>query len=211
MTEEVKARLFEPFFTTKGEGKGTGLGLATYYGIVKQHRGHIDVESDLGQGTTFKVYLPRISEGIIPQPKQDEIEAAPQGRETVLVVEDERMVRDLLARILRDQGYAVLEAENGVEALRLARRHSSGKIHLLLTDVEMPQMGGVELGKQIKSLLPDTSVLLISGLTEETAQLIDNADPGTTFMHKPFRPAALARKVRDILDFTRLKAGRPCW
>ncbi|MGH2542269.1 MAG: ATP-binding protein, partial [Ardenticatenaceae bacterium] len=151
MTEEVKAKIFEPFFTTKEDGKGTGLGLATCYGIAKQNGGHIAAYSELGHGTTFKVYLPRIEgEANASAPVRNDAGEMPRGTETVLLVEDEQAVRELGARVLQEQGYAVIEASNGVEALQFVEEHPELQIDLLLTDVVMPQMGGRELSERLR-------------------------------------------------------------
>jgi len=153
MTEEIKARIFEPFFTTKEAGKGTGLGLATVFGIVKQSGGHIWVYSEPGQGSTFKIYLPRIEKLVSPVPRQDKSGDLPRGTETVLLVEDEASVRELGARTLRELGYNVIEAANSEEAIYLAREHG-GEIHLLFTDVVMPKMGGRVLADKLTNIYP---------------------------------------------------------
>src|SRR5262249_7175098 len=165
MPPEVQARLFEPFFTTKGPGQGTGLGLATCYGIVKQHGGNIWVYSEVGQGTTFKIYLPRTKEAVAEPPQPTETVTLPTGTETVLVVEDEPAVRDLAARVLRTLGYTVLEATNGEEALHVARAYA-GVIQLLLADVVMPQMGGKVLAARLAEVYSGVKVLFMSGYTD---------------------------------------------
>jgi two-component system cell cycle sensor histidine kinase/response regulator CckA len=200
MDAEVQAHLFEPFFTTKSAGRGTGLGLATCYGIVKQHGGVINCYSEVGHGTTFKIYLPRVE--ALPQTEQRPTytEEMPRGSETVLLVEDEAAVRTLAARILRDQGYVVLEAANGEEGLRLAQERGGEIIDLLLTDVVMPRMSGVALAEQLQALRPAIKVLFTSGYTDNAIIHHSQVDPGIAFLHKPFSPAALARKVRDVLD-----------
>ncbi|MGQ9555464.1 MAG: PAS domain S-box protein [Anaerolineae bacterium] len=199
MSEEVKAHLFEPFFTTKEVGKGTGLGLATTYGIVKQHGGHIYVYSELGEGTTFKVYLPRSFEAVEKLGRRDEESYLPAGQETVLVVEDEPSVRRVEVRILREQGYQVLEAANGVEAMRVAMYHP-GPIHLLLTDVVMPQMSGRELAERLRAIQPKLKVLYLSGYTDNAIVHRGVLDEGVAFLQKPFTIPALAGKVRQVLD-----------
>ncbi|MGQ9552557.1 MAG: PAS domain S-box protein [Anaerolineae bacterium] len=199
MTEEVKQHLFEPFFTTKEVGKGTGLGLATVYGIVRQHQGHIWIYSEPGEGTTFKIYLPAAEEPAQKLPRRDEVGYLPLGNETVLVVEDEPTVRRVAARILREQGYTVLEAANAHEALRLSQEHA-GPIHLLLTDVVMPQMGGRELAARLKAVRPETLVLYVSGYTNNAIVHHGVLDEGTAFLQKPFTATALVRRVRDLLD-----------
>lgn len=200
MDSEVQSHLFEPFFTTKAAGKGTGLGLATCYGIVKQHNGSISVYSEVGHGTTFKIYLPcvaSITEGHV-QPIA--IDRLPRGAETVLLVEDEIAVRALAARVLRAQGYTVIEAANGDKALTLAHDWGEAGIDLLLTDVIMPQIGGRELAARLKALLPQIKVLYMSGYTDDAIVHHGRLEPGIVFLHKPFSPAALARKVREVLD-----------
>jgi CheY-like chemotaxis protein len=209
MTEEVKARLFEPFFTTKEVGKGTGLGLATCFGIVKQSGGHIRAYSILGEGTTFKIFLPQ-AEGTAPvavKPEPTDILA--QGTETILLAEDEATVRDLAARALRQQGYTVLEAANGDEALHLIRSQAEKEIHLLVTDMIMPQMGGAELADHLKTLLPNLKVLFISGYTDSTIIRYGLPKPGTGFLQKPFSSQRLIRKVRDMLDMEETAMERP--
>ena len=201
MNEQVKARLFEPFFTTKEEGKGTGLGLATCYGIINQSGGHILVYSELGQGTTFKIYLPRIEDEVASLPLRDDIGYLPRGNETVLLVEDEPLVRGLAVRVLREHGYTVIEAANGDEAIRILSKHVGEKIHLLLTDVVMPHMGGKELSELVKTLRPDTKVLFTSGYTDTV--LVHHhglLSPNIAFLEKPYSPGALLRKTREVLD-----------
>ncbi|MDH7490421.1 MAG: response regulator, partial [Anaerolineae bacterium] len=199
MTDEEKAHLFEPFFTTKEPGKGTGLGLATVYGIVKQHGGNIYAYSELGKGTTFKIYLPAVEAETERLPRRDEEGYVPRGTETVLVVEDEANVRAIVTRTLTEQGYTVLEAADGYEALRLAREYK-GEIHLLLTDVVMPQMGGKELSERFAAIRPGVKTLFMSGYTDNAIVHRGILDPGVVFLQKPFTAAALARKVRQVLD-----------
>jgi PAS domain S-box-containing protein len=202
MTKEVQAHLFEPFFTTKETGKGTGLGLATCYGIVKQVGGNIWVDSKPNVGTTFKIYLPQV-EGeaeALPQRQAEESGELPRGTETVLLVEDESSVRRVTARTLRELGYSVLEAENGVDALRIAREHGKKLIHLMLTDIVMPQMGGKELADRVKTKRPGIRVLFFSGYTDEAVADSKGLFSGMNFLQKPFSSATLAHKVRDILD-----------
>jgi two-component system, cell cycle sensor histidine kinase and response regulator CckA len=200
MDSEIQTHAFEPFFTTKAQGKGTGLGLATCYGIIKQHGGNIWVYSEVGQGTTFKIYLPQVEGSTNTAPLQVEVHALPRGKETVLVVEDEVAVRALAARVLREQGYTVLEAGNGVEAIRVAEVHAPAAIDLLLTDVVMPHMGGKAVADQIITLYPTLKVLFISGYTDSAIVHHGRLDEGVAFLHKPFTPAVLARKVREVLD-----------
>jgi PAS domain S-box-containing protein len=195
MTDEVKAHLFEPFFTTKGLGKGTGLGLATCYGIVCQSGGDIRVYSEPNSGTTFKIYLPRTDAVQEPVALLD-VETLPAGTESILVVEDDASVRKLASIILRNCGYEVQECNNAFEALRLIKRT---RYDLVVTDVIMPQMSGKELYDQIKSQLPQTKVLLMSGYTDDALAHHGVLDEGLSFLEKPFSPAKLARKVREVL------------
>lgn len=199
--EEVKPHVFEPFYTTKAEGEGTGLGLATCYGIVKQSGGQIELVSELGRGTTFTIYLPRVaSEETVEPSREERSSGIPRGSETILLVEDEEAVRELAARVLTDQGYTVLKASNGAEALRIAEAGSVSDIDLLLTDVIMPVMGGREIADRLTSMRPDLKVLFTSGYTDDTIARQGVLRPGTAFTHKPFSPSELARKVREVLD-----------
>jgi CheY-like chemotaxis protein len=199
ITEEVKAHIFEPFFTTKEEGKGTGLGLATVYGIVDQSGVHVEVYSELTVGTTFKVYLPRVEEAAEHTMQDEHPQALPSGVETILLVEDDEVVRNLARRSLARQGYAVLGAEHPDEALLTNVRHD-GPIDLLITDVVMPGMGGKELAAWITKERPNTRVLYISGYTDDAIVRHGMLQPDTAFLQKPFTPSALARKVRQVLD-----------
>ncbi len=199
MNKEVLSRIFEPFFTTKPVGKGTGLGLSTVYGIVKQSEGEVWCYSEPGQGTTFKIYLPRVEEEMSLLPHRDDKDSLPGGRETIFLVEDEPSVRGLAVQVLRESGYNLLQAANGTEALRVAQEYA-GKIHLLLTDVVMPQMGGKELADRLKPLRPDIKVLFTSGYTDNAIVHHGVLGPGIEFLQKPFSPEALAQKVREVLD-----------
>ncbi len=199
MSEEVKARLFEPFFTTKESGKGTGLGLATCYGIVRQHGGHMEVTSEQGRGTTFKVFLPRVEEALTP-PAAVDSSPIPRGTETVLLAEDDAPVRALTAHVLRESGYTVLEAANGVEALSVAQRDAEVLIHLLLTDLVMPQMGGQELADLLRDVRPSIKVLFTSGHPDIATALRELRGDQLQMLSKPFEPAYLSRKVRAALD-----------
>jgi signal transduction histidine kinase len=199
MSEEVKAHLFEPFFTTKPPGTGTGLGLATCFGIVKQNTGHINVHSELGSGTTFKIYFPQVQSAIEPLRVRNQPTGVAGGNETVLLVEDEPVVRELAVATLREKGYTVVEAVNGEEGLRLARQHD-GKIDLVLTDVVMPVMGGKEMADALRTSHPDTKVLFTSGYTEDALGHHGVLRPGILFLPKPYLTATLARKVREVLD-----------
>jgi two-component system, cell cycle sensor histidine kinase and response regulator CckA len=200
MDEETQTQIFEPFFTTKPVGEGTGLGLATVYGIVRQSLGGITVESEPGVGTTFHVLFPSAS-GAAARPAdhaRPEREPRPTDGETILVVEDELTVRNLIARVLRRQGYRVLEAANGEQALELARADTDG-IALLLTDIVMPGMGGPDLARTFHELRPDTPVIFMSGYTPEAARA-ETFGEGSAFLQKPMSPAALAHVVREVLD-----------
>ena len=200
MDSDIQAHAFEPFFTTKAQGKGTGLGLATCYGIVKQHGGNIWVYSEVGQGTTFKIYLPQVEEPVAAMPAQVLAQTLPRGKETVLVVEDETAVRALATRVLRAQGYLVLEAINGAEAIRVAEAYAPATIDLLLTDVVMPELGGQAAATQISARNSTMKVLFISGYTDNAIVHHGRLEEGVAFLHKPFTPAMLTRKVREVLD-----------
>ncbi len=198
MTPEVQAHIFEPFFTTKEQGKGTGLGLATVYGIVKQSGGHIDVQSQPGRGTTFRVYLPR-SQDRAARAEAAAPAEAPPGTEMILLAEDEEQVRQLAGALLRAKGYTVLEASTGEEALDVAAAHP-GRIDLLISDVVMPRMGGVRLAQRLAAVRPETRVLFMSGYTDSTL-IHDGLTAGKIeCLLKPFAPEDLALKVREILD-----------
>ncbi len=207
MTKTVKARLFEPFFTTKEPGKGTGLGLATVYGIVKQSDGFIYVYSEPGRGTTFKIYLPQVDNGVPSDETTHAPQSMPTGDEMILVVEDEDAVRSLTCYTLRMQGYAVLEATDGEAALRVTEQHP-GKIHLLLTDVVMPRMGGRQLAERLAQARSDIKVLYLSGYTDDAVVRHGVLDAEVAFLQKPFTPSTLAQKVRDVLDTPRGSHGR---
>jgi PAS domain S-box-containing protein len=198
MTGEVKAHLFEPFFTTKAVGKGTGLGLSTAYGIVRQSGGHVEVESQPGAGTTFRIYLPCV-EGPAEAVISANPRTAPQGRETVLLAEDEEAVRLLARQVLQSGGYAVLEAGDGARALNLAELHG-GPIDLLVTDVVMPGLGGPELAERLCASRPGLRVLYLSGYTDHGVVRDGVSQEAVHFLHKPFTGAALSQKVREVLD-----------
>jgi two-component system cell cycle sensor histidine kinase/response regulator CckA len=200
MTPDVKARIFEPFFTTKEKGKGTGLGLSTVYGIVNQSGGNIWVYSEPGKGTTFKIYLPKMDE--FPKEIIETGEAVEilRGNETILAVEDEEEVRTLVVKILRKQGYTVIEASHGEEAMRLAEEHRGNGIHLLLTDVVMPGMSGRELAEMLKLRYPEIKVLYMSGYTDDAIVYHGVVEEGINYIQKPFTLDSLARKLREVLD-----------
>jgi PAS domain S-box-containing protein len=198
MTEEVRARLFEPFFTTKEAGKGTGLGLATCYGIVKQAEGHMAVYSEPGLGTTVTVYLPRGLAATTPVKTAEPI-MLPRGTETILLVEDEPAVRRVAVRLLKAQGCQLLEAENGIEAARISAGHE-GDIHLLLTDVVLPGMGGREIAEQARAQRPEIKVLFASGYTDDVILQHRLLHRDVALLQKPFSRESIARKVREVLD-----------
>ena len=193
------AHIFEPFYTTKEEGKGTGLGLATVYGIVKQNGGFVWVYSELGLGTTFKIYLPRVQQDTGPVQPLKLVEESPQGCETLLLVEDEAAVRQSAREFLTLKGYVVLEAKNGEDALRIARDYE-GPIDLMITDVVMPHMGGATLAGQLAAERPRMKVLFVSGYAENTVLRHGAIDVTNSFLQKPFSLKALARKIREVLQ-----------
>ncbi len=198
MSHEVQKKIFEPFFTTKELGKGTGLGLATIYGIVKQHKGHIFVYSEPGNGTTFKVYLPIVPGGEPPIDQAEEIEIQ-GGTETILVAEDEPAILNLVARVLPPLGYRVLGAASGEEALEISKQ-TPERIDLLLTDVIMPGINGRQLADTLAKTRPGTKVLYMSGYTDEVIAHKGVLEPGINFINKPLLPMDLAKKIREILD-----------
>jgi CheY-like chemotaxis protein len=215
MSDTVKDHLFEPFFTTKDPGKGTGLGLATVHGIVKQSGGHVGVYSELGRGTTIKVYLPRVD--VPPEVIERKKDLGDRGDETILLIEDEAVVRTLARTVLTNAGYKVLEARRGEEALLLAEKYP-GTLHLAVSDMIMPGMNGLELARRLAVLKPDLRTIYMSGYTDTS--ILDEGILGsdTPFLSKPFTPGALLRKVREVLDSKRsesatigLKVERPAF
>jgi signal transduction histidine kinase/CheY-like chemotaxis protein len=210
MDDETKSHIFEPFFTTKEAGKGTGLGLATVYGIVKQSNGYISVESEVGQGTAFKVYLPRVDEAAEPLTLSSLAPEKPARRrtETVLLAEDEEVVRNLTRQVLEMNGYKVLEAANGGAALMLCEEHK-GPIHLLITDVVMPEMSGRKLAERLSAVRPNMRVLYMSGYTDEAIIRHGVLDEGTEFIQKPFTPESLAHKINELLGASHRESPAP--
>ena len=200
MSEEVKAHLFEPFFTTKGDDGRSGLGLATCYGIVHQSGGHLRVESESGQGTAIQIYLPRVPAPPPPAYKKPHHKKPRGGTETILVLEDDISVRHISVRMLSTLGYQVIEAASGDDAQRLLDENGGRKIHLLLTDLIMPQMSGRRFADSLRAAHPDIKVLFISGYLEESLQPSDRCEPEMFFLPKPFDTEQLAAKVREALD-----------
>src|SRR2546427_361111 len=201
MDQKTQSRVFDPFFTTKEVGKGTGLGLATVYGIVKQSGGYIWVYSELGQGTIFKVYLPRVEQYAQETEPTEPVQLITQNCETILLAEDSASLREMAREYLKSVGYTVLEAASGAEALQKARDFD-GTIHLLLTDVIMPAMSGPELAGQMTSLRPGIKIIFTSGYTDDAIARQGVLDPAVPFIQKPYRPKALARKIREVLRGT---------
>jgi two-component system, cell cycle sensor histidine kinase and response regulator CckA len=200
MTPDVKARIFEALFTTKPVGKGTGLGLATCQTIVQQSGGHIEVESEVGKGTTFKVYFPRVAKPLETAAGSEPTAPLPRGTETLLVVEDEPDVRCLACDVLENQGYQVLLASDGRAALHLVSEHKGPPIRLVVSDVIMPQMSGKVMADRLKTTYPDLKVLFTSGYTDDAIAHHGVLEPGVEFLSKPFTPETLTRKVREMLD-----------
>jgi len=206
MDRQTQARIFDPFFTTKELGKGTGLGLATVYGIVKQSGGYIWVYSEIGRGTTFKVYLSRVEQSEHSSDPKESDASSLQGSETILLAEDSESLREIARDYLESIGYTVIEATSGKDALQRACDFE-GPIHLLLTDVVMPEMGGPELAEQLLVLRPGVKVIFASGYTDDSIARQGVLDPGVVFIQKPYRPKALARKIREVLSGPSTKAS----
>jgi CheY-like chemotaxis protein len=198
MDADTKFRVFEPFFTTKERGKGTGLGLSTVYGIVKQSGGYVWAYSEPGHGTTFKIYLPKVQSASSVRSEAQPAPPAPRGCETVLLVEDEEMVRTLVRQVLTWHGYRVLEARTGEEALKIIERND--QLDLLLTDVIMPGMSAIELVKLVESKRPGLKVIYMSGYTDHAIVRNGLLAGNVPFLQKPFAPDRLAHKVREVLN-----------
>jgi CheY-like chemotaxis protein len=201
MDEATKARIFEPFFTTKEIGKGTGLGLATVFGIIKQSGGFIEVQSALGTGTTFRTYLPQFREAARSTKSNPELVKVSKGLETILLVEDEDGVRELTQMILERSGYRVLQSRDGEGAIRLSKQYPD-RVHILVTDVVMPKMGGRHLANCLVASRPGMKVLYMSGYTDDTLIRHGLENASTHFLAKPFTPMTLRKKVREVLDET---------
>jgi CheY-like chemotaxis protein len=199
MDDSVLAHIFEPFFTTKESGRGTGLGLATVYGIARRAGGHVGVYSEPGHGTTFKVYLPRTDEVVAAPRSRSEREAPPTGSETVLLVEDDEALRAVIGELLSEGGYRVIGGLGPEEALESAEKHD-GPIHLVLTDLVMPRRSGLEVVARLATTRPRTRVLFMSGYTSTAAQNHASLPVHHAFLQKPFSQDALLRKVREVLD-----------
>jgi CheY-like chemotaxis protein len=207
MDKTVQGRIFEPFFTTKERGQGTGLGLATVFGIISQSRGHINVYSEVGKGTTFKLYLPRAEDSVMHarhavddlEPPMPGLARSGRGTETILLVEDDAPVRELTMRVLESGGYTVLPAEDGLEAIQAGEQHN-GPIHLLLTDVVLPHMNGKQLADQLNAVRPEMAVLYMSGYADNAIDQQGMLAPGVAFLAKPFSIEELNNRVRTVLD-----------
>jgi len=199
MDKETQKRIFDPFYTTKERGKGTGLGLSTVYGIVKQCEGNILVYSEIGKGTTFRIYFPSVDQPETSTFQDAKEESQRHGKETILVVEDDEMVRKLSSRALKAFGYTVLEARNGFQALKVFEDYK-GHIDLVLTDVIMPEMNGPQLGKQLFLRFPGIKVIYMSGYTDNAIAHHGILEKGIAFLNKPVSPEELGQKVRDVLD-----------
>jgi CheY-like chemotaxis protein len=199
MDRETLARIFEPFFTTKGAGRGTGLGLAMVYGVVKQSGGSIWVSSEVGSGTTFKIYLPAVAAWVEQTSSKKKESPAQKGSETVLVVEDDPIVQDLVKTMLTVQGYTVLLCDHTEDIEAVCQSHS-GEIHLLLTDLILPGTSGRQVAQAVGAVRPEIKVLYMSGYTDDVLIHHHGFDPGSAFLQKPFSHMALSAKIREVLD-----------
>jgi CheY-like chemotaxis protein len=208
MHETIRRQIFEPFFTTKAAGKGTGLGLATVYGIAKQSGGFVSIVSTVGVGTTVTSYFPRAHEALQPVSERVRPQAELHGAETVLVAEDQAAVRDLMVRVLEGLGYAVLAARDGSDAIKIEEGHP-GPIDLLLSDVIMPGLNGPDLAQRLLRRRPSMRVLYVSGFTSHLATRLGTIGSRAGFLQKPFTPDRLARKVREVLDAPPVSARQP--
>ncbi len=198
MAQETTENIFEPFFTTKEVGKGTGLGLSMVYGIIKQHNGNIDVHSEVGKGTTFRIYLPltQTRRGEISKP----VQALPGGKgETIIIAEDEPQVREIMMSLLQKNGYKIIEAENGEEAIRKFKENR-GVVSLILLDVIMPVKNGREAYEEMKGIEPGVKTIFMSGYTDDIISRKEILEEGSDFISKPINPDTLMRKIRDVLD-----------
>jgi CheY-like chemotaxis protein len=202
MSEGVKARVFDPFFSTKGVGQGTGLGLPTCQGIIKQSGGYINVRSEPGRGTTFEIYLPRVEPQVKPPHQCSGLSDMPRGGETILLVENDPVLKEMVEDLLRQLGYAVLAAVNGSEALSLSRQCQSEPVDLLFTSVTLMDMSGKELADRFRAVYPHARILFTSACNENTTLIQGVLDQGVGLLQKPFTPSTLARKLREVLDQT---------
>jgi len=198
MDEKTREHIFDPFFTTKEVGKGTGLGLSMAYGTVKQHNGFIDVDSEPGEGTTFRIYLPLAVSSVQVSEKKPST-PFPSGTETVLLVEDDDAVREITKTLLEKFGYTVIEAVDGEHAVRLFRENKD-VVQLVMSDVIMPKQSGRDMQNELKKIKPDVKVVFISGYTADILAQKEIMDEGFNFISKPLRPDALSRKLREVLD-----------
>jgi CheY-like chemotaxis protein len=200
MSEEIKGRIFEPFFTTKGVGEGTGLGLSTCYGIIKQSGGHVSVQSEVGRGTIFKIYLPPVKQKTTILAQHPDSNEMPRGTETILLVDDDSIWREMSATLLGQLGYRVLEAANGLEALNLQQQSKVTPIDLLITMVGMSNLDGMEFAKRVRQFDPNTRILFTSTSSESTVVHQQILHRGGAYLQKPFTPSRLAHKLREVLD-----------
>ena len=207
MPPDIVKQIFDPFFTTKGVGEGTGLGLSTVYGIVKQSSGYIFVDSEPSRGTAFEIYLPCVDEPVDALKQGATPLQSVEGSETILLVDDDAGIRELVSRAFKDNGYHVLTAPDGMEAMAVAEAHA-GAIHILITDLVMPRMGGAELAGQLTAAHRDLAVLYISGYTDRHEWKLEASQVGRAYLQKPFTPSVLMRKVRELLDTTSAARGQ---